>query len=661
MAFLTVGALAIALLVAAPIAAHLLRRGQRTVVDFPLVRLVRPMPKLASRSGRFQDKALFSVRAALVLTLALLGAVPLVECDHPVLTRQQGASVALALVLDDSGSMRATLPDGAERFEKAKQRVLQLIGQLHEGDLVSLVLAGKPARLLANATPQRQMVRELCQKASSSDRNTDLSTAIQLAEGSLRNLPHNDRRIVVFSDLGQPLPKVSVPLWFPMPELATQVHDCGITLAIRRETQVTVEVACTDDSAARARHVNLVKRGIDGRTASRASNLAMPLALGVSVQKVAFDAVGSDAELDARLDGQDANTHNDAAPVFAGASGTVVATLTDYTTARAATGGPPLVEQALAAFGGDIVLRPWTTLPEDDRLYNDVSLLVLDDPSPLGPEARVVLEKWLGRGGTAIAWLGPRAMGDALGTSLSPFLDGKPGWESTDVEGFDVKSLQWLGVAGSSLSDLHPKGRLSIDNALPPTSTVRARWADFRAAAVERNLGKGDLWTLGIPISPDQSDMALRPGFIAILEHILEQTRLRGISPVTVVGRAWKFDKEESIQIRDPQGISAVASSFVGRDFTEKTYTPAVAGLYAIARDGHTEYRLAHGDAEEITESPHPSDTASTHPLVPKRSRFDISPQLTWVLAILMVLELVLSTSRKRGAREDAGRGLEAH
>jgi len=649
MTFLTVGALAIALLVVAPFAAHLLRRGQRDAVGFSLVRLVLPMPKLASRRSRLQDKALFSVRAALIVTLALLGAVPLVRCDHPVLTRQQGASVALAIVLDDSGSMRARLANGDERFAKAKQRALQLIEQLREGDLVALVLAGEPARLIASATPQRQMVRELCRKLRPSDRSTDLSSALRLAEGSLRGLPHSDRRIVVFSDLGQPLPKVSVPYWFPMPELATPVHDCGITLAVRYENQVTVELACSDAIAAHQRHVTLVKRGGDARNPSKQPGLSKTITAASGPQKLVYEAAPTETELDAHLDGQDANPHNDAAPVFGGTSGTVVATLADYTTARPATGGPPLIEQALAAFGGDIVLRPWTALPEDERSFNEVSLLLLDDPSPFGPEVRVVLENWIRRGGTAVAWLGPRAVSDALGSSLSPFLEGNPAWETTDVTGFDQKSLLWLGTTGSTLSELRPKGRLSIDNVLPPTSTVKARWGDFRAAVLERKLGKGVVWTSGIPISPDQSDIAFRPGFLALISHIVEQTRLRGLSPVTVVGHAWRFDHDESIQIRDPEGTMTSVTSSVGHDATETTFTPTTAGLYTLTREGRLEYRLAHGETQEITDGPNPSNPPTAKGVAEPRAPLDISAQLTWGLAILMLLELVLATWRKRG------------
>jgi len=288
-------------------------------------------------------------------------------------------------------------------------------------------------------------------------------------------------------------------------------------------------------------------------------------------------------------------------------------------------------------------------LPEDDAAYTGLSLLVLDDPSPLGPEVRVALENWVNRGGTAIAWLGPRAMGNALGSSLAPFLDGNAAWEATEVDGVDPQSLKWLGSAGASLSDIHPKGRIAMDTILPTTSTVRVRWSDFRAFAIERNLGKGAVWAVGIPISSDQSDVALRPGFLALLDHIIEQTRKRGLTPVTVVGHTWRFDRDESIRIRAPDGNTANLRSSFGFDGAEKTYTPLTAGLYTLDRKGHTETRLAHEDPEEITDGPKPANPTGANPTTEPLARLDLSPQLTLALAVLAMLELLIS-SRLRGA-----------
>ncbi len=98
MSFLTLFALGIALLVAAPYAAHRLRRQRAEQHPFAPVRLVPATPPKARRRARLEDRSLFAIRAASVVALALLGASPLVTCSRLALSRS-GTSVAVAIVL----------------------------------------------------------------------------------------------------------------------------------------------------------------------------------------------------------------------------------------------------------------------------------------------------------------------------------------------------------------------------------------------------------------------------------------------------------------------------------------------------------------------------------------------------------------------------------
>jgi hypothetical protein len=152
MSFLTGSALAIALLVVAPLLAHLLRRRQAEEQLFPPARLVPPTPPAARRRSLLEDRALFLVRAAAVLGLAVLGATPFIHCSRLAITRRSGASVALAIVLDDSLSMRAKLPGGATRWARALAAARELAGGLGTGDEVAIVLAGAPARVVLGST-----------------------------------------------------------------------------------------------------------------------------------------------------------------------------------------------------------------------------------------------------------------------------------------------------------------------------------------------------------------------------------------------------------------------------------------------------------------------------------------------------------------------------
>ena len=105
-------ALLVGALVLAPIVAHLLRRRRTEVRDFPSARLVPVATPLARSRSRLEDRALFGIRALVILALAVLGATPFVSCSRLDLGRRGGGSIALVLVIDDSMSMRAKLGRG---------------------------------------------------------------------------------------------------------------------------------------------------------------------------------------------------------------------------------------------------------------------------------------------------------------------------------------------------------------------------------------------------------------------------------------------------------------------------------------------------------------------------------------------------------------------
>ena len=151
MTFLTLLALGIAALVAVPFLAHRLRRQRADEVPFAPARLVPATPPKARRRSRLEDRSLFAIRAASILALALLGASPLVRCSRLALSRG-GASVAVAIVLDDSMSMRAKDGGDESRFARAKKGAEQVLGSLRDGDAAAIVLAGAPARVGLAAT-----------------------------------------------------------------------------------------------------------------------------------------------------------------------------------------------------------------------------------------------------------------------------------------------------------------------------------------------------------------------------------------------------------------------------------------------------------------------------------------------------------------------------
>ncbi|MDP9034154.1 MAG: VWA domain-containing protein, partial [Myxococcota bacterium] len=256
MTFLSAFALAVALLVAAPYVAHRLRRRRAEEQTFPPARLVEPAPPKARRRSRLEDRTLLATRAAAVLGLAVLGATPFVQCSRLTLQRPGGASVAMALVIDDSMSMRA-LADGQSRFARAREAARELLSSARDGDAVAIVLAGAPARIALAATTDLRAARDALGALAESDRATDLDGAVSLAGGLVSSLPQVDRRVVLLSDLADGHPEapplgeaLGVPIWVALPELRATATDCAVVRADSSGARVRVEVACGPGASA---------------------------------------------------------------------------------------------------------------------------------------------------------------------------------------------------------------------------------------------------------------------------------------------------------------------------------------------------------------------------------------------------------------------------
>src|SRR4051812_30735847 len=196
MSFLVAAALAVSLLVAAPIVAHLLRRGRTPERIFPPAALVARLEAHSKERARLEDRGLLSLRTLMVVLLSVLGATPLVRCSRLTVDRPHGASIALALVIDDSHSMRAQV-NGETRWNVALEGARQLLRSARDGDAVAIVLSGKPARVALSPTTDLQAARRALGELHQSDRGSDLENGLSLARSAIENLERSERKLIV--------------------------------------------------------------------------------------------------------------------------------------------------------------------------------------------------------------------------------------------------------------------------------------------------------------------------------------------------------------------------------------------------------------------------------------------------------------------------------
>ncbi len=615
MSFLSWFALGVALLAVVPYLAHRLRRRKSDDKPFAFARLVPATEPQARRRSELTDKSLFGLRALSVLLLALLGATPFVRCSRLSLDRG-GASVALVLVVDDSMSMRAKDGGESSRFTRAIAGARQLLSSTREGDAVAVVLAGSPPRVALAASTDINAARSTLDTLTPSDRATDIDGALAMARSLVASLPQADKRIVLLSDLADgtdtPLPD-DPALWVPMPELPKEVGDCAVLSADRSPKEVRVEIACSPKATAEGRDIEL--RGGE-RVLAKVKAPGGPHASVV----LPIDPRSTE-DLDVVMTGVDAIAEDDRAAVVLEGSATSIGVVGDTVEEVTATGGAPVVEQALAALRTDLDVRPLADLPDKVADLRPYAGLVFDDPPGFTPEARRVIEDYLARGGVVLLALGPRASRAPLGAAFTPLLGTVPTWETAaSVRDKSVKAGEGpLGDSAQSLVGLDPKGRAELADDDARGFSRWLSWSDGPLFLGQRELGKGEAMVITLPFALDQSDLPLRPGFLAILDSFVARARAR-LSPrrsdagasITVADAAVIKGPSGSISHAREAGVSRAVLPEIGRyvinvqDRTEvRVVAPIPRELYlrprAAPQGGHAKVGAAPGAKLDIS------------------------------------------------------------
>ncbi|MEP7048882.1 MAG: BatA and WFA domain-containing protein [Pseudomonadota bacterium] len=639
MSFLVAAALGVALLIGLPIAAHLLRRGTARERAFPPTALVPAARSVARDRATLEDRALLSIRGLLILCLAVIGATPFVRCSRLSLTRSAGASVAFALVLDDSHSMRAKSEDGA-RWQRALRAGRELLASAREGDAIAVVLAGKPARLALAATTDLNAARRTLSALAESDRGTDLDAAVGLARTSIANLAQHDKRVVLLSDLaGDPLPEGEPALWTPLPELAKPLENCAISSAERRGRRVTAHVECTSAAAAAGRALQLV---------GEKSDKPILLAVRAGSQELGLEVDPKREHPELELTGGDALKEDDRAPVAAESAALGVLVAADTSNASAETGGPPVLEQALRALDGNAEVHPVALLPDDPNEFHGNGLLLLDDPGGITPEARSALVAFVEQGGVAVAFLGPRAEQTPLGATLEPFVHGAVHWEVKTPSNIDEASLAWLGPDAASMQDLALRGRAGLGTSDLLGARILATFSDHQPFLTERALGAGALFNVALSTSVEHSNFPLRPAFLALLDYFLNEARSRRGAMQSVAGVDWLFPRNASVSIEGPHGPLAVHEQAGAPGGTQKVATPALTGRYAVRVDDKHEERVVTLEPSEILALPQkPPASVSRARAAGNTGSVDASPEIGFIALALLALELGLRVVRR--------------
>lgn len=647
--FATLLALGVVAFVAAPWMAHRLRRRMADERRFPAAHLVPKAEPKARRRSRLEDRALFGVRAACVVALALLGATPFARCSRLSLSRS-GASVAVCVVLDDSMSMRAKDGKEATRFDRAKKGATDLFASLKEGDAAAIVLAGAPPRVALASTTDIDGARAALASVEASDRGTDLEGALGMARTLIADLPQVDKRVVLLSDLADGSPQAAplalegaIPAWNAMPELAAAADDCAVLAADRLGNRVRVKIQCTPGAVAAGREVRL--------TAGERVIAKVPATGGPATTVTLTMEKDEPGELAVTLAGDDAIREDDTAPVVLEGGSAAIAVVSESSQDGVVTGGAPAVEQALRALGLDLTLRALPVLPDQTRDLALFAGVVVDDPPGLTPEQRRALAEYMESGGLTLVGLGRRAGAAPLGAGFEPILTRTPTYGPSPAKGAAPSAKNALFVdAVATLDDLAPRGRARL---APEDSTkldVDLTWTDGAPLLARRAVGRGEAWVVTLPLRVDESDLPLRPGFLSLLDAFADEARRRTAPRRVEVGAAWVLAGARKVAVRGPAGPVKVT-----REEGGARVVPSRLGAYRLELDDKIETRVVAPAPREIDLRPRAvPPTAQATSLGDSHAKVDVSWLVALALLVLVGVELALRAFGKHSEDADA-------
>jgi hypothetical protein len=195
LSLLTPAALAIALLAALPILAHLAKQVPRERRAFGAMLLLERVVKRLRRRRRLKDPLLLLMRvlAILATVLAVTGA----RWTYPGGVPEFGGSGRVVVVLDRSASM-ALQDGGASLLQRAQDEAVRRVRELPEGTLVAAVAYGDEAdRLVPALTADKERVIGKLGETDLARGTSDLRAALLEARRLLQGEPGE---VFVFTD-----------------------------------------------------------------------------------------------------------------------------------------------------------------------------------------------------------------------------------------------------------------------------------------------------------------------------------------------------------------------------------------------------------------------------------------------------------------------------
>jgi len=535
---------------AIPVVLHLIHTKKAVAVRFSTLRFLRLSVERTRRRKYLDDVSLLLVRVAALALIAVGLAKPAISGLHVL--RGHGASTAVVLVLDNSGSM-ALVDAGQPRFETARRAAEQVLDALHDGDSAALLLTGgAPAPEHGQLFHTQETVRQALAQCRVSAEKADLAGKLQQARALLAEADALNKEIYVLTDnqalswqglkedageAGADVPVVLVNVSRdPAPNVALRnLHVEAPALTAGVPIRVSVE-ALNTSTVPQQKHLEL---HVNGSKEAVSPTLNLPPGGAVKHEfRFSVDRGGVHRG-EVRLAEEDGSPLDNR--LFFGLAVDQQIAVAVVKPRRAEIDyidDAFYLERALAPAGADGWAVRVTALTPDQLAAESLSryavVFCVNLPAQDVPAAERLRD--YARAGGHLFWVcGPdvrpeayNRMNDALDGQLLPATLGEPAAPSGETKGSwhlgfldrDHPALAPLTEPASLYQSVLVHKRMPLT--VPPGSQARvlARLDDGTPLLVERAVGSGSALLLGTGLHVEWTNLPLKPIFLPLLARL---------------------------------------------------------------------------------------------------------------------------------------------
>lgn len=192
-------ALALGLLAAGPILAHMARQKPTDTVDYGLMILLRRLVKKTERRRQIRDKVLLALRMLAIALVVFAAAQP--RLSWPGEAPEFGGTGIVVLLVDDSMSMGVE-QGGSRLVAQSRDQAVRVVEGLPPGTALGLItLGGEATRLTPQLTADHALVIERLEAIDAGYGRTDLAGGLRHARAILGGAPGE---VLVFTDQAGP-------------------------------------------------------------------------------------------------------------------------------------------------------------------------------------------------------------------------------------------------------------------------------------------------------------------------------------------------------------------------------------------------------------------------------------------------------------------------